>query len=147
MQPILSCTFDGSGHALRALRAANAVRDEVARAQFPTPAGHQFQVCTGINTGEIVDADIGGGARMTFQSVGTIQTLAARLQEFAGPGQIFLSSETYRETIEAVRVLSIGEVRVNAAGEKREAFLLLEVTAESGSGDRPDASPAELDHT
>ncbi|MBI4260737.1 MAG: hypothetical protein HY658_09245 [Actinobacteria bacterium] len=129
MQPVISARFEGEGHAVAALRAALAVRHAAATAQFPALPGHQYQVCTGVNSGTIVDAHIGAESTMAFQSVGTVETFAMRLQEFAGPGQIFLSEETCREAGGALRARSIGEVRVNAAGELREAYLLTDVAA------------------
>lgn len=137
MQPVLSCSFSGSGHALRALQAAAAVRDAAAKVQFPAMPGHQYQACAGVDSGSIVEAQLGGDPTLRFRAVGTIELFASRLQEFAGPGQVFLSTESAALAGPAARVRSIGEVRVNAAGERREAFLLHDV---SGPGsERPTA--------
>ena len=48
-------------------------------------------------------------------------------QEFAGPGQIFLSASTYSEAMVTAKVRSIGPVRTNADGDTSEAFCLIEL--------------------
>ena len=113
-QPVLSATFEGDDHAERALRAAAAVRETVARAAQQPPA---FHACSGLNTGDIVEAEISGQVPVSFQAVGTVRMFASRLQEFAGPGQIFLSASTYSETLGVAKVRSVGPVRTNGDGD------------------------------
>jgi class 3 adenylate cyclase len=125
-QPVVSATFEGEGHAERALRAATEVRDAVAtdvREQEATG----FKACSGLDTGDIVEAEISGGIPVSFQAVGTVRMFATRLQEFAGPGQVFLSASTYAEAIGSAKVRSIGPVRTNAGGDTSEAFCLTEL--------------------
>jgi class 3 adenylate cyclase len=126
-QPVVSATFEDEGHAERALRAAVAVREAVAEAELPDAGGPGFQACAGLNTGDIVEAEISGGVPVSFQAVGTVRMFATRLQEFAGPGQIFLSHATYAEALGAAKVRSIGPVRTNADGDTSEAFCLTEL--------------------
>src|SRR5919198_1559066 len=138
-QPVLWATFDGDDHVRRALRAAVAVRDTVGEARPPEISGPRFQACSGLNTGHIVQAEVSGGVPVSFHAVGTVRMFATRLQEFAGPGQIFLSVSTYAEAAGSVKVRSIGPVRTNPDGETSEAFCLTEFlptepqeTAEAG---------------
>jgi class 3 adenylate cyclase len=138
MQPVLSCWFDGEGHGLRGLLAASAVRQAADAAQLSALPGHRFQACAGLSSGTVVDAEVGVGGDLRFRSVGTIRMFAARLQEFAGPGQVFLSRDTAEAAGPRARVRSIGEVRVNAAGERREAFLLIAI---AGHGSATGAAP------
>jgi class 3 adenylate cyclase len=126
-QPVLSATFEGDGHAERALRAASAVRDALADASLDGDADPRFHACSGLNTGDIVEAEVSGGVPVSFQAVGTVRMFATRLQEFAGPGQIFLSASTYAETLDTAKVRSIGPVRTNADGDTSEAFCLTEL--------------------
>jgi class 3 adenylate cyclase len=127
VQPTLWATFEGEDHAGRAVRAAVAVRDVVANARLPEVSGHRFQACSGVNTGEIVEAEVTGGVPVSFHAIGTVRMFATRLQEFAGPGQIFLSVTTYSETSGTVKVRSIGPVRTNPDGDTSEAFCLTEL--------------------
>lgn len=137
MQPVVSATFAGPGHALRAVRAAVALRQAVAAAQSPAPAGLQFQACTGVNSGEIVELALGEEDPISLRSVGTLRSFAARLREFAGPGQVLLSAATYAqvtEVAEAVSARSVGEIRTSGYDEKQEAFSLTAVTDASSAG-------------
>ena len=131
LQPVIACTFEGDGHAYRALYAAVAIRGAAGKTQFPALPGHQYQVCMGVNSGAVVDARLAtdGEGTIEFQSVGTVEMFAARLQEFAGPGQVFLSADTAELAGELAATRSIGDVRVNAAGERREAFILTGIAA------------------
>jgi len=127
IQPTLWATFEGDDHAGRALRAAAAVRDVVSNARLPEVSGYRFQACSGVNTGEIVEAEVTGGVPVSFHAIGTVRMFASRLQEFAGPGQIFLAASTYSESVGTVKVRSIGPVRTNPDGDTCEAFCLTEL--------------------
>lgn len=135
MQPVLSARFEGSDHPLRALRAAYAMRAAAADAQSPAPPGRQFQLCTGINTGEIVELALGDDDPVVLQSVGTLRSFAVRLEEFAGPGQILIAGDTYATIRELVAVRSIGQVRVGSHGERQEAFAVTGLVPAPGVGD------------
>jgi class 3 adenylate cyclase len=126
-QPVLCATFEGVDHARRALDAAVDVRETVGSLRLPELPGHAFQACSGVNTGDVVEAELSGGVPVAFHAVGTVRMFANRLQEFAGPGQIFLSVSTYAETAGAARVRSIGPVRTNADGDTSEAFCLTDL--------------------
>jgi class 3 adenylate cyclase len=126
-QPVLWATFDGDDHARRALKGVVAVRDAVAGARLPDLSGHRFQACAGVNTGDLVEAEVAGGVPVSFHAVGTVRMFATRLQEFAGPGQIFLSVSTYAEAVGAAKVRSIGPVRTNPDGDTSEAFCLTDL--------------------
>jgi adenylate cyclase len=139
MQPVLSCWFEGEGHGLRGLLAASAVREAADAAQLSELPGHRFQACAGLSSGTVVDAEVGSEGDLRFRSMGTIRMFAARLQEFAGPGQVFLSRDTAEAAGPRARVRSIGEVRVNTAGERREAFLLTGIAEHSSATGGADA--------
>ena len=126
-QPVVWATFDGDDHAAHALRAAVALRDAVGQARLPELSGHGFHACSGLNTGDVVEAEVAGGVPVSFHAIGTVRMFATRLQEFAGPGQIFLSASTYAEAVGSVKVRSIGPVRTNPDGDTSEAFCLTEL--------------------
>ena len=130
--PVIGARFEGPDHALRAVSAATLARERVARAQMPALPGHRLHVCTGINSGSFVEAELREGTKVSFQSVGTMRMFASRLQEFAGPGQIFVSNETRTALGADIRVRSIGQVRTNPDGETQEAFCLTELVSATG---------------
>jgi class 3 adenylate cyclase len=121
-QPVVGAEFYGDGHALRAVSAAVALRDAIERS-----AGG-VQACVGLNTGSVVDTRVDGATPVAYRAMGTLRMLAVRLQEFAGPGQVFASAATVAALAQGTaRFRSIGPVRTNAGGETSEAFALLEL--------------------
>jgi class 3 adenylate cyclase len=122
-QPALTCSFDGDDeHAFRAVVAAQAARD-VAGARLHPSFEERFHACAGVSTGTVVETRVNGSG-LEFQSSGTVKLFAARLQEFAGPDQIFMCEETYRSMAGHVDVVALGGVRTNGDGETREAYCL-----------------------
>ena len=133
-QPVAWAEFAGEDHAQAAVAAAVALRDAVGR------AAEGVRSCIGLNSGRVVDAVVEGATPVAYRAMGTLRMFAVRLQEFAGPGQIFASAST----VAALRpgtagFRSIGPVRTNAGGETAEAYSLLEL---SPPASRPGASGA-----
>jgi class 3 adenylate cyclase len=136
--------------ALRAVRAANEMRaavdllnGELASASWPPIA-----LRMGVNTGEVVAGEAATGH--TFVT-GDAVNVAARLEQAAAPGEIFLGATTYRlvrgsieaeptepldlkgkaERVDAYRLISVGEGAIRRhdtplVGRRRELHLLSE---------------------
>src|SRR4029434_825499 len=85
-------------HAVRALHAAlgiqTALRDysEEVQRQWGVP----FQLRLGLNTGTVVVGRIGDDLRMDYTAQGDTTNLAARMQQLAPPGAIWVAEATYR---------------------------------------------------
>ena len=79
-------------HARRAVLAAFGVR----RALAADPHMAELRTRMGLNTGPVVVGAIGDNLRMDYTAIGDTTNLAARLQQIAGPGDIYLSEATYR---------------------------------------------------
>jgi class 3 adenylate cyclase len=109
--------------ALRAVRAVCELRDELAAAGIP--------VRIGVNTGEVVAG--GGEALVTGDAV----NVAARLEQAAGVGEVWIGDTTHRLTREAVHT---EPVRVTAKGKRTplEAHKLVSVSAHAQAIPRPD---------
>jgi class 3 adenylate cyclase len=123
-QPVVCAEFVHPGHAIAAVVAATDLRDTV------HVAPDAIEACVGVNTGAVVEATLAGGTPIVYRAMATVRMFAVRLQEFAGPGQIFVSASTVAELGPAFAGFSsIGEVRTNAGGETTEAFALLELSA------------------
>jgi class 3 adenylate cyclase len=79
-------------HAIRALQAALAIQTDVAgygdavQRRFGLP----FQLRIGVNTGTVVVGRIGDNLRMDYTAQGDTTNLAARLQQMAPPGAIWV---------------------------------------------------------
>jgi class 3 adenylate cyclase len=82
-------------HARRACHAALQLRDELqAAAPALVPRGLAFAVRMGLNSGEVVVGKIGDDLRMDYTAQGHSVGLAARMQQRAAPGTIFLTGRT-----------------------------------------------------
>jgi class 3 adenylate cyclase len=121
-QPALSGVFLDPDSCVRALRAAADLRHAVAEAQFPAPAENQFRIGIGLDSGDVTS--ITNEDDVTFEAVGPVRMFAAKLRDFAGAGQVFMSADVYLDARDLVHVRSLGQVRVNTHGDTREAFSL-----------------------
>lgn len=121
-QPTISCEFEGHDAPVRALRAAMAIRDGVAQMQLSAQPGERFRIAMGLDTGEITHVS---DESLTYQAVGAMRMVAARLRDFAGPGQIFLTRHVYEEAgPSSLEVEALGDIRISAHGDTKEAFSL-----------------------
>ena len=102
-------------HARRAVLAALAVQRAL-RAQRDEDAG-RIDVRMGLNTGPVVVGKIGDNLRMDYTAVGETTNLAARLQQLAEPGEIFISETTGLLVDAYVTCDAVGNRRVKGKSE------------------------------
>jgi class 3 adenylate cyclase/tetratricopeptide (TPR) repeat protein len=85
-------------HAVRALRAALTIRQDLqaydAKVRREWQATCQMRI--GINTGIVVVGRIGDNLRMDYTAIGDTTNVAARLQQNAPPGAIWVAEATHR---------------------------------------------------
>lgn len=85
-------------HAQRACRAALSAQKamesyaEEVRREF----GVEFKMRMGLHSGPVIVGSIGDDLRMDYTAVGDTTNLAARIQQIAAPGQVWVSQETQR---------------------------------------------------
>jgi len=110
-------------HALRAARAALAMRAAVTRLHERLPKELRLHYGIGIHTGDAVVGNVGTHQQMNYTAIGDAVNLAKRLQENAAGGQILLSAQTHariRKQVIAKRLLSLkvkGRVAVTEVWE------------------------------
>ena len=113
--------------ALRAVRAASEMRAAIAE--------HGLEARIGINTGEVV---VGGEGETLV--TGDAVNVAARLEQAAGAGEVFIGAETHSLVRDAVRVEAVEPLVLKGKAEPVGAFSLLEVLRESeGLARHPEA--------
>ncbi|MCY7307442.1 MAG: AAA family ATPase, partial [Rhodoferax sp.] len=79
-------------HVRRALLSALGIRQKLKEAEAGEAAAlSQLRVRMGVNTGMVVVGKIGDNLRMDYTAIGDTTNIAARLQQLAAPGQIFVS--------------------------------------------------------
>ncbi len=82
-------------HALRAVLAAQAIRQETEALQQLVGADERLHFGIGIHTGPSVLGMVGGGQRIEFAALGEAPDACKFLQENAEPGEIIVSPKTY----------------------------------------------------
>jgi class 3 adenylate cyclase len=85
-------------HAQRACFAALWLRDELRRYadRVRLESGLSFAVRMGLNSGDVVVGKIGDDLRMDYTAQGHTVNLAARMEQIAEPGAIYLTEATAR---------------------------------------------------
>src|SRR6266545_6284962 len=110
--------------ALRAVRAAAEMRDRLEQLndELARERGVTLAVRTGINTGEVVVGDPAGGQ---FYATGDAVNVAARLEQAAQPGEVFLGEQTYRLVRDAIDVEPLEPLALKGKSEAVRAYRLL----------------------
>jgi class 3 adenylate cyclase/tetratricopeptide (TPR) repeat protein len=123
--------------AIRGVRAAAELLEVMARmnADLAERYGAQLQLRIGVNTGEVVAGD--PSSESSFVA-GDAVNVAARLEQTAAPGTVFLGAETYELTRTLVEVEPVEPLTLKGKSEPVPAYRLLEVRTEPGlAGEEP----------
>ena len=123
--------------AVRAVRAGLGMQDAMHEINEPLLAqwGATFELCVGVNTGEVLAGHVGDG----YTVIGDAVNVAARLQAAARPGSVIVGEETYRATRESVQYVDIPEpLRLKGKREPVQAWEALD----GREGVHPELSPA-----
>ena len=126
--------------ALRAVRAAAEMRAGLGalNEELERDWGVRIEVRTGVNTGEVVAGDGGGGQRF---ATGDAVNVAKRFEEAAPPGEILLGETTWRLVRDAVEVEPVGALELKGKGEPITAYRLESIEPESAGRARRLDSP------
>jgi class 3 adenylate cyclase/tetratricopeptide (TPR) repeat protein len=118
-------------HAVRACYAAVMMQELVKRY-----AEHVHQtksiavdIRVGLNSGGVVVRSIGGDLRMDYTAVGQTTHLAARMEQVASAGSVFMTATTLRLAEGYVNARALGALRVKGLEEAVEVFELVGVGA------------------
>jgi class 3 adenylate cyclase/tetratricopeptide (TPR) repeat protein len=126
-------------HAQRACLAALSVREELARysAELQQSHGLLFSVRMGLNSGEVVVGKIGDDLRMDYTAQGETVGLAARMEQLAEPGRIYVTEQTAALADGFVALKDRGRFSVKGA---RRALRVYELLGEGAMHTRLDLS-------
>ncbi|HEX9374770.1 MAG TPA: adenylate/guanylate cyclase domain-containing protein [Actinomycetota bacterium] len=112
----------------RAVRAALAMRDAVASSGL-APGGIPLSVHVGVNTGEVMAAQVGPRERRDYTVMGDTTNTAARLMSSAAPGEVLVGSETHRAAHRTIRFEPVDPVTAKGKQDVVEAWRALEPMA------------------
>ena len=123
--------------ALRAVRAAAGLRDEIAvlNTELEAAFGASVSVRIGVNTGEVVT---GTEERL---ATGDAVNLAARLEQAAAPGEIVIGPQTWRLVREAATAERQEPLGLKGKSQPVTAYRLLQIHADVDPRVRPWAAP------
>jgi adenylate cyclase len=109
---VFGAPLDQPDHALRAVRAAEAIRRGVA-ALNAADSEPSLEVRIAINTGVAMTGDVGTPTRREYTVLGDVVNTAARIQsEVADPGEIVLTRATYEHVRAEVDATPLAPVTV-----------------------------------
>jgi class 3 adenylate cyclase len=113
-------------HARRACRAALSIQKGMDQysAQVKEEYGVEFQMRIGLNSGPVIVAAIGDDLRMDYTAVGDTTNLAARVQQAARPGEVWLSEETHQIVRGYFQEEAVGEVALKGKTRPQQLFRL-----------------------
>jgi len=114
-------------HATRACYAALRMQELVkgyAEQAFRT-LGVAVRIRVGLNSGEVVVRSIRSDLRMDYTAVGQTTHLAARMEQLAPPGAIWITAETLRLAENFVQVQPLGAVPVQGLNAPVEVYDVL----------------------
>jgi class 3 adenylate cyclase/tetratricopeptide (TPR) repeat protein len=114
-------------HARRAALAALGIQQHVGpiRTDLARQYGVEFAVRMGLNTGSVVVGSIGDNLRMDYTAIGDTTNLAARMQQLALPGTIYVTEATYRGVKEGFQWQSRGQQTVKGKTAPMPVYELL----------------------
>ncbi len=114
-------------HAVRACYAALAMQEAIRRHREAVRRSHgsELQIRVGLNSGAVVVGTIGSDLRMDYTAVGQTTSLAARMEQLAQPGSIWLTAETLRLVKGFVQVKPLGSVPIKGLTGPEEVFELI----------------------
>jgi class 3 adenylate cyclase/nucleoside-triphosphatase THEP1 len=132
-------------HARRACYAALHLADRLdAYAAELSRRGLDLGVRMGLNSGDVVVGKIGDDLRMDYTAQGVTVSLASRIQELAGPGQICVSADTARDVQELVTLVDLGPQMLKGFATAVPAFELTGARAPAPFGVSTEGGLSEL---
>jgi class 3 adenylate cyclase len=113
-------------HAQRACHAALHLREQVRlyAQQLKRVHGLTFAVRMGLNSGEVIVGTIGDDMRMDYTAQGHTVGLAARMQQIAAAGEIYLTAHTAALVASFFELTPVGRVRVKGVRAPMRTFAL-----------------------
>jgi class 3 adenylate cyclase len=122
LRALFGAPYPKGDDAIRAVRAALALRTEWERAMAPRPFEERCELRIGINTTKALVGMVGPEARPTYSAVGEGISVATWLAGSAMPGQVLITSKTLAVTGARFDVMPLGERLIRPPRDKVAAF-------------------------
>ena len=119
---------------IRAVRAA--LEMQAALERYNLESKREIRIGIGINTDQLVAGYIGSTRTMSYSVIGDAVNIASRLCSAAGPGQIFISENTYRHVQKYFDIEELNAVRVKGKSKPVKVYGVLQVREDVLPGTR-----------
>jgi class 3 adenylate cyclase len=118
-------------HAQRACHAALHVREQLRlyAQELKRTRGLTFAVRMGLNSGEVIVGSIGDDLRLDYTAQGHTVGLAARMQQIAEAGAIYLTAHTAALVSGFFELEAVGKIRLKGVREAVRTFALVDAGA------------------
>jgi class 3 adenylate cyclase/tetratricopeptide (TPR) repeat protein len=114
-------------HAQRACYAALSIQKALAEygEKVKRESGFDFRMRMGLNTGPVVVGAIGDDLRMDYTAIGDTTNFAARVQQAAKPGEVWMSRETRNIVRGYFEEESVGEIPLKGKAQPQHLYRLI----------------------
>jgi len=120
-------------HALRAVRAAIALKSSVKALHQELPGDMQLSFGIGIHGGEALLGLVGTQRRVEYTAIGDCVNTAKRLQENAAAGQILISQETAKPILKSIEIVAVAPVVAEGKTHPIEVYEVVGLVSSSKS--------------
>ena len=110
--------YSHGNEAVKAVLAALKMRRELERLMTQKEEKNRFDVRIGINSGNVVAGYIGSMKRLQYTVLGEVVNVASYLESIAGPNEILIGEETFRQVNKLFPVEEAGKKRVNSGSRE-----------------------------
>jgi class 3 adenylate cyclase/tetratricopeptide (TPR) repeat protein len=114
-------------HAQRACYAALSIQKALIEygEKVKRESGFEFRMRMGLNSGPVVVGSIGDDLRVDYTAVGDTTNLAARVEQAAKPGEIWMSQETRNIICGYFKEESVGEIPLKGKAHLQRLYRLI----------------------
>ncbi len=126
-------------HAVDACEAALEMQQAVRNyaSDVDTPYGRQLHIRVGLHSGGVVVLTVGEGAKVEYDASGPTVPVAARMEQVAQPGEVYLTAATHSLAAHRIETEVLEPVLVKGVSEPISVFALRRVR--SAEEQRPDS--------
>ncbi len=114
---------------LRAVRTAVAIRDQMSVINARLDPALRLPVGVGVHTGEVMVGLFGSARKREYTALGQPVNVAQQLQKLARPGEVLISSDTYRQVQPAVYAEELPPSPLWGISEPLRAYRVLGLVA------------------
>lgn len=130
---LFGAPYSKGDDALRAVRAALALKSEWAKFMAKRPPRERCELKVGVNTGKVLAGTVGGDLRLDYTAIGEPVNLASWLCQSASPQQVLITGKTLAAIGARFDVTPLGERALQGSKSRTAVFEVLEEDAGSGT--------------